>query len=75
MEYCDCNLDEYIRGTPQALSIPVLLLHPYPKAKEEGRLSLIICAIIQQVLSGLVFVHHQGKVHRDLKPQNSKIRI
>jgi len=73
MEYCDCNLHEYIQGTPEALSIPVL--YKYSKAMEEGHLSFVICAIIQQILSGLDFIHRLDKVHRDLKPKNSKVAI
>ena len=71
MEYCDIDLDEYIRGKRPA---PPPLLE-YDTAVKDGQLPLIICAIIQEILSGLIFIHKQGKVHRDLKPQNSKTTL
>ena len=67
MEYCDMNLDEYLRGTASVSAFP-----DYKTSIKEGSLSFFICAIVQEILSGLVFIHGHGKVHRDLKPQNSK---
>lgn len=66
MEYCDMSLDEYLRGTVSVSAFP-----NYETSIKEGSLSFFICAILQEVLSGLVFIHNHGKVHRDLKPQNS----
>jgi serine/threonine protein kinase len=66
LQYCDINLDEYIRGSRP----PCLALYNYLEAKENDDLPLIICGIIQQVLNGLIFIHEKGQVHRDLKPMN-----
>jgi len=68
MEYCDIDLDQYIRGVIQIDS-----LMGYQKAITDGYLSFYICAILQQLISGLVFIHRKHRtVHRDLKPKNSK---
>src|SRR5271169_6813535 len=64
MEYCDINLDEYIRGVRTSIRG----LMDYAKAIEQEQQSFIVCSILQQLISGLVFLHNQGKVHRDLKP-------
>lgn len=69
MEYCDGSLHEFING--KRTSVHGLL--DYEKWLENGHLSFFICAILQQILSGLIFIHDHGKVHRDLKPQNSSL--
>lgn len=69
MEYCDINLDEYIRGVKTS----VVGLVEFEMILKDGEIfAFMVCAILQQILSGLVFIHSQGKVHRDLRPQNSK---
>ena len=42
------------------------------KVKEGGQATFLICAIMQQLLSGIKFIHDNKQVHRDLKPQNGK---
>lgn len=66
LQYCDINLDEYIRGSRP----PCLALYSYAEAKGNDDLPLIVCGIMQQVLNGLIFIHEKGQVHRDLKPMN-----
>lgn len=69
MEYCDLNLDEYLHGKRTSLG-----LQDYETSIKEGHVSFFICAILQQIMSGLVFIHTHDKVHRDLKPRNSTMR-
>ena len=67
MEYCDLDLDQYIHRDKHVDS-----LMNYKMANNEGHLAFHICAILQQLLCGLEFIHSNRKVHRDLKPKNSK---
>lgn len=66
MELCDLNLEEYIRSP--ATEIQGLLA--WGKAIVQGDAAFLIWTILQQIVSGLVFVHSCGEVHRDLSPQN-----
>ena len=34
-----------------------------------------IWGIMVQIVNGLMFIHGQGEVHRDLKPQNSSFQM
>ena len=67
MEYCDLNLSEYMRGKGPLVNN----LLDYETAIRDRQISFFIIAIIQEILSGLIFIHSHDKVHRDLKPQNS----
>jgi serine/threonine protein kinase len=71
MEYCDINLEEYIQGSAR----PCLGLYEYRAAKLNKDLPWLICAIMQQILRGVIFIHQSGKVHRDLKPRNGMFSI
>ena len=71
MELCDINLDEYIHG--HATIVRGLL--KWDQALLDGQGPFLTCAIIQQILRGLVFIHGQDEVHRDLTPQNSSTAI
>ena len=55
MELCDGDMDSYIRRR-HALGAPIGVLE--------------VVAIMAQVLDGLVFLHGNDEVHRDLKPKN-----
>lgn len=57
MELCDGTLEEFILGTDFGSS--------------NCRTVSQILNIMIQILNGLIFIHRNGEVHRDLKPRNS----
>jgi serine/threonine protein kinase len=61
MGYCDFDLDQYIY---EDASFRALMSY-----KMAEQLSFYICAILQQVMSGLIFIHSRDRVHRDIKLQ------
>jgi serine/threonine protein kinase len=65
MELCDINLSEYIGGTRKVTGV-----HGLPLWNKENPDIFLITTLMQQLLSGLKFMHEQGKVHRDLDPRN-----
>ena len=67
MELCSINLEEYIQGT----KVGVRGLIDWNTACNEGQQQFLLFAIMQQLLSGLAFIHGLDEVHRDLTPQNS----
>ena len=67
MEHCDINLSEYIHGK----RCGVHGLKDFAEWINIGEVSFLICAIVQQIVRGLMFLHGHDKVHRDLKPENS----
>jgi len=71
MECCDTNLEEYIQCKTRC----VHGLMDWDKAIEMGHGEFIICAIMQQIISGLKYIHDQGEVHRDLNPQNGEANL
>jgi serine/threonine protein kinase len=66
MELCDTNLEEYIKGEKR----DICGLLEWSTAIEKGHAPFLICAIMQQLLSGLKFIHDHNQVHRDLNPKN-----
>ena len=66
MELCDLHLGQYMRN--EITGIRGLL--EWPRVVKEGHLPFLICAIMQQIIRGLVFIHSKGETHRDLSPQN-----
>ena len=67
MELCDFNLSQYIEGTREVTGV-----HGLPLWNKESPDIFLIIAIMQQLLSGLAFMHKEDKVHRDLDPRNGK---
>jgi serine/threonine protein kinase len=71
MELCEYNLDTYIHRlwTPSCLeemladSCNEPIVDPKPRMR-------YIWVIMAQITNGIVFVHKNKEVHRDLKPRN-----
>jgi serine/threonine protein kinase len=61
MELCDLNLEQYNKAT-----LTAALVNQEPLRVHEAR----IWDIMKQVTNGLVFMHSNDEVHRDLKPRN-----
>ena len=68
MELCDIDLSQYIKGTHSVTGV-----HGLPVWNKENPDIFLITAIMQQLLSGLAFMHKEDKVHRDLDPRNGKV--
>ena len=67
MELCHIDLSQYINGTESITGV-----HGLPAWNKEDPDIFLIIAILQQLLSGLAFMHKENEVHRDLVPRNSK---
>ena len=68
MEFCDIDLEKYIKGYKKH----ICGLLDWDIAVKGGHAPFLICAIMQQLLSGLKFIHDHDQVHRDLTPMNGK---
>ena len=68
MELCDANLDTYIAGhmpmEPKSANLRLF------DTSLVGRGIWNTWDIMEQISSGIEFIHGHGKVHRDLKPRN-----
>jgi serine/threonine protein kinase len=66
MELCEMNLEDYLyRGSLGKPRVPLLVRDASSSTK-----SAQIWDTITQITRGVAFIHEQGEVHRDLKPQN-----
>jgi serine/threonine protein kinase len=72
MEICILNLDDYICGDLKSNYGISNFADPKSMERELGCLSFV--GIIQQITSGLEFLHSIGELHRDLKPRNGMFR-
>ena len=64
MELCNCDLDTYNKARFM-VSLDSAFFPEHVRVTQ-------IWSIMSQVVTGLSFIHGQGFIHRDLKPQNSK---
>ena len=71
MELCDVTLEEYIYGRKTG----VRGLVDWETARKEGQHEFLIIAIMQELLSGLAYIHEQDEVHRDMTPQNGMLPL
>jgi serine/threonine protein kinase len=71
MELCELNLEQYLRN--EITGVRGLL--EWPRVISEGHQVFLVCAIMQQIIRGLVFIHSKGEAHRDLSPQNGKLNL
>jgi serine/threonine protein kinase len=70
MELCDGDLRDYIYGRMEPSSLP----DPRPSFVKifilSSQRNKQNWSIMEQIASGLDFIHSHGQVHRDLKPAN-----
>jgi len=67
MELCDMSLFEYIHDNANYSAKGLDLfdgLPPHSKVQQ-------IWSIMEQIASGVAFIHQENFTHRDLKPSNS----
>jgi serine/threonine protein kinase len=69
-EYCDLSLERYMYSKKSLDLGEVMLLQDYSKMVGDGNLAPFICGVMQELLSGLIFLHRSGRKHGDLSPRN-----
>ena len=67
MELCDMNLEDYLQQKPPSSTAAVL-----PCCIKGGGLDALIqtWSIMSQIASGVVYIHRENQIHRDIKPGN-----
>ena len=66
MEKCDINLKDFVDGKHQLQGLP-----NWPKIIRKEMIEYVIKDLMDHILNGLMFIHSQKEVHRDLSPPNS----
>jgi serine/threonine protein kinase len=67
-EFCETNLESYINGSGSGFG-----LMPWADARSQGKDTFFIVAILQQLLSGLVFIHSHDLIHGFLSPDKGNL--
>ena len=70
MEFCDGNLEDHIKGIHPHRFEPALNPIFSPMGIGSIGKDATIWDIMEQITSGICFIHTCGEVHRDLKPRN-----
>jgi serine/threonine protein kinase len=72
MEICEGNLEDYIKGNDRKMFEAALF-----SRMDVGHLAkaTTIWNIMEQIASGLCFIHACGEVHRDVKPRNGNTPV
>lgn len=70
MELCDMNLKDYIHSSVDIFVGQYSSGSPHI-LPNRSKGPLYIWNIMEQVSCGIVFIHDEGCVHRDVKPANS----
>lgn len=69
MELCSLNLERYSRGE----DIPFIV--NWKSIRERNEIALKLCEINAHIIEGLIFIHENQEVHRDLSPHNGTFLV
>lgn len=67
-EFCEINLESYINGSGSGFG-----LMQWADARSQGKDIFLIVALLQQLLSGLAFIHSHDQTHGFLSPDNGNV--
>ena len=75
MEICEGNLEDFIKGNdPQMFEAALNPLFSRTDVRHLAK-AATIWNIMEQIASGLCFIHACGEVHRDVKPRNGNTSV